>query len=78
LETTKATLLMMMIYYDYEQDLGVTYFYHNDSGELIKGYEQNLYVFYAWADLEFATAKRVKITDKNYKHLLASGLITAL
>ena len=68
----------MVIYYDYEQGLGVTYFYRNENSALIKGYEQNLYVFYAWADLEFATAKRVKITDKNYKHLLASGLITEL
>lgn len=68
----------MVIYYDYEQGLGVTYFYHNESGVLIKGYEQNLFVFYAWADLEFSTAKRVQITDKNYKHLLASGLITKL
>jgi hypothetical protein len=68
----------MIIYYDYEQGLGVTYFYHSENGVLIKGYEQNLYVFYAWTDLEFATAKRVKITEKNYKHLLASGLITEL
>ncbi len=68
----------MMIYYDYEQSLGVTYFYHNENGVLIKGYEQNLYVFYAWADLEFASAKRVKITEQNYKHLLESGLITEL
>jgi len=68
----------MVIYYDYEQGLGVTYFYHDGNGTLNKGYEQNLYVFYAWADLEFATATRVEITDKNYKHLLVSGLITEL
>lgn len=68
----------MVIYYDYEQSLGVTYFYHEGSGVLVKGHEQNLYVFYAWADLEFATAKRVKITDENYQHLLTSGLITEL
>ncbi len=69
---------LMVIYYDYEQSLGVTYFYHPENGILTKEYEQNLYVFYAWAELEFATAKRVKITDENYQHRLTSGLITEL
>lgn len=65
----------MIIYYDFEEGLGVNYQYQHVDGSFVYDSDFSLVMFFAWASLEFPNASLVEITLDNYQDLLNGGLI---
>jgi len=64
----------MEIYFESEPVLGVNITY-SLNGELERDYFSSMYLFTAWASLEYPSAELIEITDSNYRTLHEQGLI---